>query len=55
MVDARAVALVQDGERIVGLVVRIDNQNRFVQASKGRCARHRRLCDERRDAAQILP
>lgn len=33
--DARAVALVQEGERIVGLVVRIDNQNRFVKAAKG--------------------
>ena len=33
--DARAVALVQDGTRIVGVVVRIDNQNRFVKASKG--------------------
>lgn len=34
-VDAKAVALVQDGERIVGIVVRIDNQNRFVRAHKG--------------------
>lgn len=33
--DARVVALVQDGGRIVGVVVRIDNQNRFVKASKG--------------------
>ncbi|GLT02318.1 hypothetical protein GCM10007897_37250 [Sphingobium jiangsuense] len=33
--DARAVALVRDGERIVGLVVRIDNQNRFVRAERG--------------------
>jgi 3-oxo-5alpha-steroid 4-dehydrogenase len=33
--DARAVALVQDGDRIIGLVVRIENQNRFVKASKG--------------------
>lgn len=33
--DARAVALVRDGERIVGVVVRIDNQQRFVKASKG--------------------
>ncbi len=35
VVDARAVALVQDGERIVGLVVKIDNRNCFVHASKG--------------------
>ena len=35
IVDARAVALVQDGERIVGVVMRIDNQNRFVRAAKG--------------------
>ncbi len=35
VVDARAVALVQDGDRIVGLVVRIDNQIRFVKATKG--------------------
>lgn len=35
IVDARAVALVQDGDRIVGVVVRIDNQNRFVKAGKG--------------------
>ena len=34
-VDARAVALVQDGQRIVGVVVRIDNQPRFVKAAKG--------------------
>ncbi len=33
--DARAVALVAEGERIVGAVVRIDNQNRFVRAAKG--------------------
>lgn len=33
--DARAVALVRDGERIAGAVVRIDNQNRFVRADKG--------------------
>jgi 3-oxo-5alpha-steroid 4-dehydrogenase len=53
--DARAVALVIDGDRIVGIVVRIDNQPRFVKARQGRCARHRRLRDERRDAPQILP
>lgn len=35
IVDARAVALVQDGDRIVGVVMRIDNQNRFVRATKG--------------------
>lgn len=33
--DARAVALVQDGRRIVGVVVRIDNVNRFVKAGRG--------------------
>lgn len=33
--DARALALVRDDDRIVGLVVRIDGQNRFVRASKG--------------------
>jgi 3-oxo-5alpha-steroid 4-dehydrogenase len=35
IVDARAVALIQDGDRIVGVIARIDNQNRFVRASKG--------------------
>lgn len=35
IVDARAVALVEDGARIVGVVVRIDNHNRFVRATKG--------------------
>jgi succinate dehydrogenase/fumarate reductase flavoprotein subunit len=33
--DARAVALVAKGERIVGVVMRIDNANRFVKADKG--------------------
>ena len=33
--DARAVALVRDDARIVGVIVRIDNQNRFVRATKG--------------------
>ena len=33
--DARAMALVRDGERIVGLVVRVDNAIRFVRADKG--------------------
>ena len=33
--DARAVALVRDGERIVGTIVRIDNANRFVRARNG--------------------
>jgi len=33
--DARAVALVKDGERVVGVVVRIENQDRFVKAAKG--------------------
>ncbi len=35
IVDARAVALIEDGERIVGVVMRIDNHNRFVRAAKG--------------------
>lgn len=36
MSDARAVALVQDDEqRVVGVVVRIDNVDRFVRAAKG--------------------
>jgi len=34
-VDARAAALIVDGPRVVGAVVRIDNQDRFVRASKG--------------------
>ncbi|HQS68183.1 MAG: flavoprotein [Novosphingobium sp. 28-62-57] len=34
-VDARAVALITDGDRIAGAVVRIDNQDRFVRAHKG--------------------
>jgi succinate dehydrogenase/fumarate reductase flavoprotein subunit len=34
--DARAVALVQDDDRrVVGVIVRIDNVNRFVRAAKG--------------------
>ena len=33
--DARAVALVRDGDRIAGAVVRIENRNRFVRASRG--------------------
>jgi 3-oxo-5alpha-steroid 4-dehydrogenase len=35
VVDARALALICDGPRVVGLVVRIDNQPRFVKAAKG--------------------
>lgn len=35
VVDARVLALVADGERIVGLVVKIDNANHFVKADKG--------------------
>ncbi|MCB2066783.1 MAG: FAD-dependent oxidoreductase, partial [Erythrobacter sp.] len=35
VVDARVLALVQDGERIVGLVVRIDGAERFVKAARG--------------------
>ena len=34
-VDARTVALIVDGEKVAGIVVRIDNQNRFVRAHKG--------------------
>ncbi len=35
IVDSRAVGLVQDEGRVVGVIVRIDNQNRFVCATKG--------------------
>lgn len=35
VVDARAVALVAEGERIAGAVVRIDNRDRFVRARRG--------------------
>lgn len=34
-VDARAVALITDGERVAGAVVRIDNKDRFVRAHRG--------------------
>lgn len=34
-IDARAIALIEDEGTIVGVVVRIDNQNRYVRASKG--------------------
>ena len=34
-IDARARALIVEGPRVVGLVVRIDNQDRFVRAHKG--------------------
>ncbi|MBF9149758.1 FAD-dependent oxidoreductase [Novosphingobium jiangmenense] len=34
-VDARAVALITDGTRVAGAVVRIDNKDRFVRAHKG--------------------
>lgn len=34
-VDARAVALIVDGTRVAGAVVRIDNKDRFVRAHKG--------------------
>lgn len=34
-VDARAVALITDGERVAGAVVRIDNKDRFVHAHRG--------------------
>lgn len=33
--DARVLALVREGERIVGLIVRIDGAERFVRADKG--------------------
>ncbi|MFK7840770.1 MAG: FAD-dependent oxidoreductase [Sphingorhabdus sp.] len=33
--DARALALVQDGDRIVGVVLNIDNKPHFVKAEKG--------------------
>nr|WP_256869242.1 FAD-dependent oxidoreductase [Sphingobium lactosutens] len=33
--DARAVALVRDGDRIIGAVLRIDNADHFVRAVKG--------------------
>lgn len=32
--DARAVGLIEDGGRIVGIIIRIDNRNRFVKARK---------------------
>lgn len=35
MADARVLALVQDGVRIVGVAVKIENQTRFVRAGKG--------------------
>ena len=35
MTDTRALALIRDGERIAGVVVRIDNQPRYVRAHKG--------------------
>jgi len=34
-VDARVVALIVDDDRVAGLVVRIDNQHRFVRARRG--------------------
>lgn len=34
-VDARAVALITDGDAVAGAVVRIDNKDRFVRAHKG--------------------
>jgi succinate dehydrogenase/fumarate reductase flavoprotein subunit len=34
-VDARAVALIEDGNRVAGLVVRIDNRDHYVQARRG--------------------
>lgn len=35
LVDARATALIVDGGRVVGAVVRIDNAERYVRAEKG--------------------
>jgi succinate dehydrogenase/fumarate reductase flavoprotein subunit len=34
-IDARAVALIVDGDRVAGVVMRIDNTDRFVKAAKG--------------------
>lgn len=34
-VDARTVALITEGERVAGLVVRIDNRDHFVRATRG--------------------
>jgi succinate dehydrogenase/fumarate reductase flavoprotein subunit len=33
--DARALALIKDGERVVGVVMRIDNRPHFVRATRG--------------------
>ncbi|MFT3975600.1 MAG: FAD-dependent oxidoreductase [Sphingomonas bacterium] len=33
--DARALALVRDGDRVAGAVIRIDNRPRFIRARKG--------------------
>lgn len=33
--DARAVGLIADGDRIVGVVMRIDNRNHYVRAERG--------------------
>ena len=33
--DARALALIKDGERVVGVIVNIDNKPHFVKAEKG--------------------
>lgn len=33
--DARATALIRDGSRVVGAVMRIDNQDRYLRAHKG--------------------
>ncbi len=35
VVDARAVGLIADGERIVGVIMRIDNRNCYVRADRG--------------------
>ncbi|MEY2925689.1 MAG: hypothetical protein RL367_166, partial [Pseudomonadota bacterium] len=35
IVDARAVGLIKDGDRVAGVIVRIDNQDRFVRTTKG--------------------
>jgi len=35
IIDARAIGLIEDSGRIAGLIVRIDNQDRFVRATKG--------------------
>jgi 3-oxo-5alpha-steroid 4-dehydrogenase len=35
VVDARALGLIRDGDRIAGVIVKIDNQTRYVRATRG--------------------